>query len=335
MFTHARLESVRAARLQLLDLGDTKTAKTLDWVVLALGCLQAGITAQESPALLVADLLDHINALSEKLGDAAPDQRELLSKVNAWLEQRDQVQAQPQAPAIFLVATGVEVEGEETYTRHEGSPPPLCDFEGPLYPDTQDLARRLYKAEGQVSNLKRELADARECISDWVTYGAKITDALGVKVMSPDRHLAEIARLRAALAASQPAPVAWVWNPACEAWERVRAPGHWQPGAIYAFGPNQPESFKLAAPVEAQAVPDMRDAYTGAREDLEDWKRRALVAEKDTRRLDCLLGQFWFGGAPPERREAIKQCLCEAEVIEFVDAELAAAPTPTKGDANA
>lgn len=39
-------------------------------------------------------------------------------------------------------------------------------------------------------------------------------------------------------------PVAWVWNPAKEAWEQVRAFGHWQQGATYAFGPTPP-----AAPV--------------------------------------------------------------------------------------
>lgn len=30
---------------------------------------------------------------------------------------------------VFLVATGEIYEGEETYQRYEGSPPPLCDFE--------------------------------------------------------------------------------------------------------------------------------------------------------------------------------------------------------------
>lgn len=112
MFTHARLESVRAARLQLLDLGDTKTAASLAWAddlrlaaaehriarEARVGHTSFGVgvqrlSAARAPTPLVADLLDHINALSEKLGDAAPDQRELLSKVNAWLEQREQVQA--------------------------------------------------------------------------------------------------------------------------------------------------------------------------------------------------------------------------------------------------
>ena len=34
---------------------------------------------------------------------------------------------------------------------------------------------------------------------------------------------------------------AWVWNPASTEWEGVRAFGHWQQGAIYSFGPAQPE----------------------------------------------------------------------------------------------
>ena len=34
---------------------------------------------------------------------------------------------------------------------------------------------------------------------------------------------------------------AWVWNPASTEWEKVRAFGHWQHGAIYAFGSTQPE----------------------------------------------------------------------------------------------
>ena len=36
-------------------------------------------------------------------------------------------------PRVFLVCTGEVFEGRETYTRHEGAPPPLCDFEGPLF----------------------------------------------------------------------------------------------------------------------------------------------------------------------------------------------------------
>ena len=35
-------------------------------------------------------------------------------------------------------------------------------------------------------------------------------------------------------------PVAWVWNPATQAWEKVHVYGHWQQGAIYAFDPTMP-----------------------------------------------------------------------------------------------
>nr|WP_297529421.1 hypothetical protein [uncultured Roseateles sp.] len=107
MFTLARLESVRAARVQLIDLGDEKTAKTLNWVILAIGCVQAGIVSPDhfaDASNMVADLLDHINALSEQLGDAAPDQRELMSKVNAWLEQRELGRARPIDPEDLRAA---------------------------------------------------------------------------------------------------------------------------------------------------------------------------------------------------------------------------------------
>lgn len=94
-------------------------------------------------------------------------------------------------------------------------------------------------------------------------------------------------------------------------------------GAVQAIAKAVHQLKAAQAPAPA---PDMRDAYVGAREDLADWKRRALAAEKDTRRLDCLLNDFWFGGASEERREAIKQCLDEAELIAFLDEELAASP---------
>ena len=54
-----------------------------------------------------------------------------------------------------------------------------------------------------------------------------------------------ITALRAALAEqAEQEPVAWVWNPASSSWERVRAFGHWQQGAIYAFGPEAPKPAK-------------------------------------------------------------------------------------------
>ncbi len=61
----------------------------------------------------------------------------------------------------------------------------------------------------------------------------------------------ELARLQAQQAQE---PVAWVWNPAKESWEQVRAFGHWQQGAIYAFGPNPPAP-KQAEPKGYKLVP--------------------------------------------------------------------------------
>lgn len=51
----------------------------------------------------------------------------------------------------------------------------------------------------------------------------------------------------------QTAPVAWVWNPASIEWEKVRAFGHWQQGALYAFGPTQPEPLAAPAPAPQPA----------------------------------------------------------------------------------
>lgn len=60
---------------------------------------------------------------------------------------------------------------------------------------------------------------------------------------------------------------AWVWNPAKTAWEEVRAPGNWQQGALYAFGP-LPEP--LAPPAASE-----REALTDERKDFDAWLGRA------------------------------------------------------------
>jgi hypothetical protein len=39
---------------------------------------------------------------------------------------------------------------------------------------------------------------------------------------------------------AQPEQIAWVWNPANNIWEQVCNFGHWQSGAIYAFGDTKP-----------------------------------------------------------------------------------------------
>jgi hypothetical protein len=39
----------------------------------------------------------------------------------------------PTGHPIYLVAAGFTNEAGELYERHEGRPPPLCDYEGPLY----------------------------------------------------------------------------------------------------------------------------------------------------------------------------------------------------------
>lgn len=51
--------------------------------------------------------------------------------VMTWVEEAlaSAAQTSPEPVAVYLVATGEVHEGQETYTRHEGAPPPLCDHE--------------------------------------------------------------------------------------------------------------------------------------------------------------------------------------------------------------
>ena len=62
--------------------------------------------------------------------------------------------AATQQEPVFLVATGVVVEGQETYTRHEGAPPPLSDFE------------TLYAAPVQAQEQRKVLEQALEALND-------------------------------------------------------------------------------------------------------------------------------------------------------------------------
>jgi hypothetical protein len=70
-------------------------------------------------------------------------------------------------------------------------------------PVADDLAAKLYKAEGQVARLANDLAASRKCVSRWIEYGVRITEALGHKVMYPDHHVREITELVAARTAPQ------------------------------------------------------------------------------------------------------------------------------------
>lgn len=58
---------------------------------------------------------------------------------------------------------------------------------------------RLYKAQGRINALERELASSQGCVSEWVSFGSSVTDALGLRVMSSKAILAQIAVLRDAL----------------------------------------------------------------------------------------------------------------------------------------
>jgi hypothetical protein len=71
---------------------------------------------------------------------------------------------------VYLVCTGELYEDQETYTRHEGAPPPLCDFER-LYTSPQAVAdapevRHLHEALHRTpySTQVMVYADALRCV---------------------------------------------------------------------------------------------------------------------------------------------------------------------------
>lgn len=89
-------------------------------------------TVASAPAL-AAELVDIV--LRQCGGFLSGPGFEAAEKARAL---RAALASQP-AARVFLVATGETHEGEETYTRHEGAPPPLCDFET-LYAAPQPVA---------------------------------------------------------------------------------------------------------------------------------------------------------------------------------------------------
>lgn len=95
-----------------------------------------------------------------------------------------------------------------------------------------------------------------------------------------------------------PAPeaeqVAWVWNPASVAWERVRVYGHWTQGALYAFGPLPPDP--LVEPAQAQ---------------------QSAVATLERLGYECKGGELWrppLGHAPPCAKPEVQQPLTDDQL---------------------
>ncbi|MGQ3051053.1 MAG: hypothetical protein ACT6S0_04650 [Roseateles sp.] len=81
----------------------------------------------------------------------------------------------------------------------------------------QITGRQLFETEGRAGALSRDLASSKGCVSEWVTFGSNVTDALGLQVMSPKAVLAEIARLRA-IQAPEGAELTWTAAPRFVEW---------------------------------------------------------------------------------------------------------------------
>lgn len=112
------------------------------------------------------------------------------------------------------------------------------------------------------------------------------------------------ASLRAAVEQTAVEPVAWVWNPAKESWERVHVFGHWQSGAIYAFGPEAPQpqqSAPVQEPVNIEQIAAERYKVAPAHESM--FYRWAVVAGDGSQQLyigrevDCQNMARKFAGA--------------------------------------
>ncbi len=73
--TPSQLESIRAARLQLIDLGDEKTARTLDWVLIV---DQPGYFSEARPSDLPADVKAFREQM-QRLGQTKPKAFETIN----------------------------------------------------------------------------------------------------------------------------------------------------------------------------------------------------------------------------------------------------------------
>jgi hypothetical protein len=80
--------------------------------------------------------------------------------------------------------------------------------------------------------------------------------------MSPLQRQSDNLIGRAIELLAKPEPVAWVWNPARDIWERVRAFGHWQQGAIYAFGSTMPKKDEEGNEARSSGI-SLRDHFAG------------------------------------------------------------------------
>jgi len=182
--TAAQRDSLLASRLQHLDRGDGGAAKALDWAL----ALQPAARASEREPLTDEQcdkvIRDALNAMADEYEIEPSDLNLNTHKHPFW------------GRALVRAGAALHSTGK---------------------PDQDDIGRRLYAAEGQVSRLTAELASARGCINEWVEYGGKITDALGLKVMSPKAHIQEIARLRAVTADAPVADSAAPTDEQCDA----------------------------------------------------------------------------------------------------------------------
>ena len=128
------------------------------------------------------------------------------------------------------------LELQERLVKYEGGSPMRLNTTPPAAPVQEPVALR--------DALADSLGGVYVCNRAWSAWGVgTMTQDDFYPAAESDDVLDSL--VEAVAKATPPAApvqehVAWVWNPAQEAWERVRAFGHWQQGAIYAFGTTPP-----------------------------------------------------------------------------------------------
>lgn len=90
-----------------------------------------------------------------------------------------QAQAKP-ARRVFIVATGETHNGEETYTRHDDAPPPLCDAEC-LYTAPQPVAQPVAVPDELVRLRELERRVAARCADAVPSWAPELRELLSPK----------------------------------------------------------------------------------------------------------------------------------------------------------
>jgi hypothetical protein len=203
---------------------------------------------------------------------------EIGRMMEAW---RRSNMAQPElARSVYLVATGETAGGLETYTRHDGAPPPLCDAER-IYTSALTQSAELVAVIAERDTLRERLA------------ASEASDAESIRMYRAARD--ERDRLHASL----------------DCWVIAAAPGGWVHELAAERDQLRAELAAMTADRDSwmrQASDRLDDAvkFGTERDQLRKWKqsRMAVEAEWNPQAVANLLG-IWPG-------RSIRACIMPA-----------------------